>query len=93
MSTQDKIAYIEKLMDDGILPRTSSAANAVTDKKTLKDTYRILKTILQLQNRYNPHSKRNIVLRNINGKTLGATGALIGLLTGVFGGPSTGAAD
>lgn len=81
--------FITALELDGLLPSGSSA----TDKKTVKDTYKIFKTILQAQNRFNPNSKRNIFLRHINGKTLGATGALIGLLTGVFGGPSTGAAD
>lgn len=89
MTSAERRAFMQALNADNLFPNFTGFDN----KGTIKEAWRILKTMRQLQNRYNPNSKRNIVLRNINGKTLGATGALIGLLTGVFGGPSTGAAD
>lgn len=92
LNPASKQQYIQALINDGILPLKPSA-DYLTDDEALKKVYKTFTTIRQAQNRFNPFSKRNIVLRNINSKTLGATGALIGLLTGVFGGPSTGAAD
>ena len=89
MAPADRLVFMQALATDNLLPGNVN----FNDKGTIKTVYKYLDTIRNLQKRYNPNSKRNIVLRNVNGKTLGATGALIGLLTGIFGGPSTGAAD
>lgn len=89
MTPAERLAFMQALNADKLFPNFTG----FNDRGTIKEAWRILKTIRQAQNRFNPNSRRNIVLRNINSKTLGATGALIGLLTGVFGGPSTGAAD